>query len=53
MPKRFTPEQIAASAAIGELRTQQSFEGDTEAWHRGSNPIFATTADFFARAHGA
>ena len=32
--KLLTPEQIAASAAVGELRTQQSFGGDTtQAWN--------------------
>ena len=33
MPKHFTAEQSAASAAVGELRTQKSFGGDTQAWH--------------------
>ena len=41
MPKRFTPDQIAASAAIGELRTQQSFEGDTEAWHTYQDSVYS------------
>tara|TARA_B110001452_G_scaffold176419_1_gene147966 strand:+ start:326 stop:580 length:255 start_codon:yes stop_codon:yes gene_type:complete len=27
MPKQFTAEQLAASAAVGELRTQKSFAG--------------------------
>ena len=33
MPKHFTAEQFAASAAVGDLRTQKSFVGDTQAWH--------------------
>ena len=33
MPKHFTAEQFAASAAVGELLTQKSFGGDTQAWH--------------------
>jgi len=41
MPKRFTPEQIAASAAIGELRTQHSFGGDTEAWHTYQDTVYS------------
>ena len=41
MPKRFTPEQIAASAAVGELRTQQSFGGDTEAWHTYQDTVYS------------
>ena len=41
MPKRFTPEQIAASAAIGELRTHNSFGGDTEAWHTYQDTVYS------------
>ena len=40
MPKLFTPEQIAASAAVGELRTQQSFGGDTQAWHTYQDTVY-------------
>ena len=32
MPNHFTAEQFAASEALGELRTQKSFVGDTQAW---------------------
>ena len=32
MPKRFTPEQLDASQAVGEPRTEESFKGDTGAW---------------------
>jgi hypothetical protein len=32
MPTRFTPEQLAASAAIGEVRVEASFAGDARAW---------------------
>ena len=41
MPKRFTPELLAASAAVGELRTQQSFEGDTQAWHTYQDTVYS------------
>ena len=41
MPKRFTPEQYAASAAVGELRTQQSFGGDTQAWHTYQDTVYS------------
>ena len=41
MPKRFMPEQYAASAAVGELRTQQSFGGDTEAWHTYQDTVYS------------
>ena len=41
MPKRFTPEQIASSAAIGELRTQHLFGGDTEAWHTYQDTVYS------------
>ena len=33
MPKHFTAEQFAVSAAVGDLLTQKSFGGDTQAWH--------------------
>ena len=33
MPTRYTPEQLAASAVAGEPRLEESFEGDTAAWH--------------------
>ena len=46
MPKRFTPEQIAASAAVGELRTQHSFGGDTEARHTYQESRTRSTARF-------
>ena len=42
MPKRFTPEHFAASAAVGELRTQKSFAGDTEAWRRYQDECYRT-----------
>ena len=42
MPKRFTPQQLAASAAVGELRTEQSFAGDTDAWHAYQQTAFST-----------
>ena len=40
MPKRFTPEQFAASA-MGELRTHESFEGDTQAWHTYQDTVYS------------
>ena len=40
MPKRFTPEQFAASA-LGELRTHESFEGDTQAWHTYQDTVYS------------
>ena len=33
MAKHFTAEQFAASAALGELRTQKSFSGDAGVAH--------------------
>ena len=42
MPKRFTPEQFAASAAAGEPRIKQSFAGDTYAWHTYQDSYFRT-----------
>ena len=32
MPRRFSAEELAASAALGELKTEASFEGDIDAW---------------------
>ena len=40
MPKRFTPEQFAASA-MGELRTQKSFGGDTQASHTYQDTVYS------------
>ena len=40
MPKRFTPEQFAA-LAMGELRTHESFEGDTQAWHTYQDTVYS------------
>ena len=31
MPRRFSAEELAASAALGELKTEASFEGDIDA----------------------
>lgn len=42
MPKVFTPAQLAASASLGELRTQQSFAGDTDAWHAYQEHVYST-----------
>ena len=42
MPKQFTAEQFAASAAVGELRTQKSFEGDSQAWHTYQQTCYST-----------
>ena len=42
MPRRFTAEQYAASKALGELRTQKSFAGDTEAWRRYQDECYRT-----------
>ena len=34
MPKRITPQQLAASASVGEVRTKASFDSETSgAWH--------------------
>ena len=41
MPKHFTAEQFAASAAVGELRTQKSFGGDTQAWHTYQDTVYS------------
>ena len=40
MPKRFTPQQLAASASVGALRTETSFEDDTDAWHTYQQTVF-------------
>ena len=38
MPRRFSAKELAASAALGdELRTEESFEGDTDAWRGYQN----------------
>ena len=42
MPKRFTPQQLAASASVGEVRTEASFNGDTGAWHTYQETVFHT-----------
>ena len=42
MPTRFTPEQLAASAAAGEPRTEESFGGDRDAWHAYQLEWFTT-----------
>ena len=42
MPKRFTPEDFAASAAVCELRTQKSLAGDKEAWRRYQDECYRT-----------
>ena len=42
MPRRFTAEQFAASKALGELRTQKSFAGDTEAWRMYQDESYRT-----------
>lgn len=41
MPARFTPEQLAASAAAGEPRTESTFAGDTRAWHAYQDSFFS------------
>ena len=41
MPKPFTAEQFAASAALGDLRTQQSFGADTQAWHTYQDTVYS------------
>ena len=46
MPARFTPEQLAASAAAGELRTESTFAGDTATHARG--PWHAYQDSFFS-----
>ena len=42
MPKRFTPEQFAASAAAGEPRSEQFFSGDSGAWHAYQESFYST-----------
>ena len=42
MPKQYTAEQLAASAAVGELRTQKSFAGDSQAWHTYQETCYST-----------
>ena len=42
MPKHFTAEQFAASEAVGELRTQKSFVGDTQTWHTYQDTVYST-----------
>ena len=42
MPKHFTAEQFAASEAVGELRTQKAFLGDTLAWHTYQETSYGT-----------
>ena len=42
MPRRFTAEQYAASKALGELRTQKSFAGDTQAWRTYQDTCYRT-----------
>ena len=41
MPKHFTAKQFAASAAVGDLRTQKSFGGDTQAWHTYQDTVYS------------
>lgn len=42
MPTRFTPEQLAASAEVGELRDEASFAGDASAWCAYQEQTFTT-----------
>ena len=42
MPKRFTPEQFAASAAAGQPRSEQFFSGDSGAWHAHQESFYST-----------
>ena len=46
MPKHFTAEQFTASEALGELRTQKSFVGDTQAWHTYQETCYSTLHAF-------
>ena len=46
MPKHFTAKQFAASAAVGDLRTQKSFGGDTQAWHTYQDKVYSTLQRF-------
>ena len=41
MPKIFTAEQYAASAAFGDLRTRKSFGGDTQAWNTYQDTVYS------------
>ena len=41
MPKHFTAEQFAVSAAVGDLLTQKSFGGDTQAWHTYQDTVLS------------
>ena len=41
MPKLFTAEQFATSAAFGDLRTQRSSGGDTQAWHTYQDTVYS------------
>ena len=42
MPKRFTPEELEASAAAGAPRNEASFAGDATAWHSYQDAFFKT-----------
>ena len=42
MPRHFTAEQSAASETVGDLRTQKSFVGDTQAWHTYQKTCYST-----------
>ena len=42
MPKYFMAEQFAAWEALGELRTQKSFVGDTQAWRTYQETYYST-----------
>lgn len=45
MPKRFTPQQLAASASIGEVRTLAPWRRSTDtsgAWHTYQETVFRT-----------
>ena len=37
--RRFSDAELAAAAAIGELRTEVTFEGDVEAWRTYQNDV--------------
>ena len=46
MPKRrFTHQELARSAAAGELCLQSDFDGDTDAYHAYQDQWFATFTD--------
>ena len=38
MPRRFSADELAASAAIGELQTESSF-ADTDKWRAYQNDV--------------